>query len=373
MHVVTLDYKNRAHRKLFLDLPYEIYHDNPYWVPPLASEIRLLLNPNKHPFYKHSNALFLLAFQGESCIGRLAVLDNHRYNTFNKSKTAFFCLFECENEQLVAELLFQAAFDWAKSRGLNEMVGPKGFTPLDGFGLLTKGYEYRPAFGLPYNPPYYVELIEELGFKPNGECLSGYLGSNIEFPERIHELATRLRTRRGLTIISISNRRQLSQAVKYLEDLYNSSLEGTSGTYPLSKEEIETMTNQMLWLADPKLIKIIMKNERPVGFLLAYPDVSSGIQKVKGKLFPIGWLKILRELRTTDWININGAGLLPEFRGSGGTAILYSELFKSVRSNPRYQHAEIVQIGVENDKMLREMSNFGIEFYKTHRVYHKYI
>jgi len=112
-----------------------------------------------------------------------------------------------------------------------------------------------------------------------------------------------------------------------------------------------------------------MKDNRPVGFLLAYPDISAALQKTKGRLFPFGWLIMLRELRTTDWININGAGMVEEYRGLGGTAILYSEIFKSVTENPRYRHAEVVQIGLENDKMQRELQNFGIDFYKMHRIY----
>lgn len=95
------------------------------------------------------------------------------------------------------------------------------------------------------------------------------------------------------------------------------------------------------------------------------------LQRTKGRLFPFGWLAMLLELRTTDWININGAGMVEEYRGLGGTAILYSEMFKSVTENPRYCHAEVVQIGVENDKMQREMQNLGIDFYKMHRTYVK--
>lgn len=99
--------------------------------------------------------------------------------------------------------------------------------------------------------------------------------------------------------------------------------------------------------------------------------ISSSCLKTRGRLFPFGWLTLLLELRRADWININGAGLLPECRGSGGTAILYSEMFKSVSGNPRYKHAEVVQIGVENENMQREMENFGIDFYKMHRTYRR--
>ena len=339
---------------------------------------RLRLDPRRFPFYQHSQAAFFLAYKRSSPvdestrpIGRIAVLDNHRYNEFNNETTAFFYLFECENNTDAATGLFNAAFDWARLRGLTSIIGPKGFTPLDGFGLLVKGFELRPAFGLPYNPAYYVNLIEAQGFARQSESVSGYLSTDTAFPPRINELAERLAQRRGLRILRCNTRNDLRNLVSHLKELYNSSLEGTTGNTPLTDEEVNTMANQLIWLADPKLIKLVMKNDKVAGFLFAYPDISAALQKTKGKLFPFGWLTLLIELSNTDWININGAGLLPEYRGSGGMAILYNELFKSLSENPRYKHADIVQIGVENENMQREMENFGIDFYKTHRTYQK--
>lgn len=369
MYLLQLDLHDKKQVDDFLRLPFSIYRDVPQWVPPLQVDERLRLNPKRFPFYQHSHASFFLACEKTKPIGRLAVLDNRRYNDFNKTKTAFFYLFECENDLETASALFNAAFDWARSRGLDRIAGPKGFTPLDGFGLLVKGFEHRPAFGLPYNPAYYVDLIEAQGFVKEGESVSGYLGTGIQFPPRIHQLAERLAQRRGFRIARCNTRADLRALVPHLKELYNSSLEGTTGTTPLTDEEVDTMANQLIWLADPKLIKMVMSGEKIVGFCFAYPDISAALQKTRGRLFPLGWLTLLLELRRTDWININGAGLLPEYRGSGGTAILYSEMFKSVSENPRYRHAEVVQIGVENENMQREMENFGIDFYKMHRTY----
>jgi hypothetical protein len=369
MRILQLDLRNKKQVDDFLRLPFSIYKDIPQWVPPLQMDERLRLSPKRFPFYRHSRASFFLAYEGTRPIGRLAVLDNRRYNEFNNTKTAFFYLFECEDNEEAATALFNAAFEWSCSRGLDKIVGPKGFTPLDGFGLLVKGFEHRPAFGLPYNPAYYIDLIEAQGFVKEGESVSGYLGANIQFPARIHQLAERIAQRRGLHILRCNTRKDLGALVPHLKELYNNSLVGTEGTAPLSDEEVDTMANQLIWLADPKLVKLVMKNDKAVGFLLAYPDVSRALQKTGGRLLPLGWLTLFLELRRTDWININGAGLLPEYRGSGGTAILYSEMFKSVSENPRYKHAEIVQIGVENENMQREMENFGIDFHKMHRTY----
>ena len=380
MNIIRVDFANRKHIRDFLILPYRLYWDIPQWVPPFAGDEKIRLDPRRYPFYKHSTAALFIARRDEIIVGRLAVLDNHLYNEHNQEKTAFFYLFECEPDLEAAKSLFEAAFEWAKERGLNKILGPKGFTALDGLGLLVKGFDLRPALGLPYNPPYYPGFIESLGFEKVNDIVSGYLGTNTRFPDRIHELAALVQERRGLRIASFHNRWELRSALGHLKELYNGALEGTSGGTPITDEEIKSLADQMLWFADPGLIKIVMKLddpdpgcERPVGFLLAYPDISAALQKTKGRLFPFGWLTILRELRTTDWININGAGMVAEYRGVGGTAILYSELFKSVSANPRYKHAEVVQIGLENERMQREMANFGVDFYKLHRIYQRYL
>ena len=371
MNIIQLNLNDKRQVSDFLRLPFSFYRDIHQWVPPLQMDERLRLNPKRFPYYKHSHASSFLAYEGSHPIGRLTVLDNRRYNEFNKTGIAFFYQFECENDVNTATKLFNAGFDWARSRGLDKIVGPKGFTPLDGFGLLVKGFEHRPAFGLPYNPAYYVDLIEAQGFIKEGESVSGYINTDIPFPPRIHKLAERLAQRRGLNILRCNTRRDLRNLVVHFKELYNNSLGGTEGTVPLTDDEVNTMVNQLIWLADPKLVKLVMKDDMAVGFLLAYPDVSAALQKTRGWLFPFGWLTLLLELRRTGWININGAGLLPEYRGLGGTAILYSEMFKSVTENPRFKHAEIVQIGVENKNMQREMENFGINFYKMHRTYVK--
>ena len=376
IRILQIDPANRKQRRDFINLPFRIYRDIAQWVPPLSGDEAKHLNLKKNPYYRHSSAGFFMAYLDGRPVGRLAVLDNRLYNEHNHEKTAFFTQFECEPVEEAAHDLFEQGFTWARRRGLEKMLGPKGFTALDGLGLLVSGFEHRPALGLPYNPEYYPGLIEAQGFEKAGEIVSGYLSPDLPFPERIHDLAARIQERRGLRIARFTSRGELRKALGSLKALYNGALEGTSGGTPLTDDEIKSMADQMLWFADPKLIKIVMKVEdasrgieRPVGFLLAYPDISVAMQKTKGRLFPLGWLTLLHGLRTTDWININGAGMIAEYRGLGGTAILYSELFKSVVENPRYRHVEVVQIGTENDKMQREMENFGVDFYKMHRMY----
>lgn len=278
MHTIPLDLSNKKQVDDFLGLPFSVYREIPQWVPPLQMDERLRLNPKRFPFYRHSQAAFFLAYERGSPVGRLAVLENRRYNEFNKTRTAFFYLFECENNRTAASALFDRAFDWARDRSLNLICGPKGFTPLDGFGLLVKGFEHRPAFGLPYNPAYYVDLIEAQGFVREAESVSGYIGTQTQFPERIHKLAERIAKRRGLHIAKCSTRADLRALVPHLKDLYNNSLEDTSGTTPLTDEEVNTMANQLLWRQIQSWLrwccvpKITFRGvNRSLGFVLPIP------------------------------------------------------------------------------------------------------
>lgn len=369
MNITQIDLSDKKQVRDFLDLPFKIYQDIPQWVPSLRMDDRLRLDPKRYPFYQHSQAGFFLAYEGPRPVGRIAAIDNRLYNEYNREATAFFYLFECENDLEAASALFEAACDWGRARGLTKIFGPKGFTVLDGFGLLVKGFEHRPAFGLPYNPAYYPGLMEAAGFEPERDAVSGYISADIQFPQRIRELAERIAKRRGLRIARFRNRNDLRAFVPKLKDLYNQALGGTAGNAPITDAEVKVMANQLLWFSDPRLLKIVYKGEEPVGFLMAYPDISAALQKTRGRVFPLGWMALLRAFKRTDWLNINGAGLLPEYRGSGGTAILYSELFKSVVETGQFKHAEVIQIGLENENMLRDLENFGIDLYKMHRTY----
>lgn len=369
--IQRIDLTNSGHVRSFLNLPVEIYRNLPQYVPPMYMDARRMLNPRQNPFFEQSTAAFFLALDKTGHpVARLACLNHSPYNRFNHENTAFFYLFESLDLPQASGLLIEHAAEWARSQGLTRMLGPKGFSMLDGLGLLVEGFEFRPAFGIPYNPPYYPALIESAGFQVSNEIISGHLGKGFSYDEKIARVAQRVQERRELSIARFHNRKQLRALLPQLQNLYNNAIQGTAGNYPISNAEAHTLAEQMLWFADPSLIKIVMKDNRPVGFLFAYPDISSALQRSKGRLFPIGWIYILHGLRTTQVIDINGLGLIEEFRGSGGTAILFNEIINTFH-NSHYTDVEIVQIGTENVRMLQESSVAKINFHKKHRLYIK--
>jgi hypothetical protein len=371
MHIIQVDPASRKQVRDFIRLPFELYRDTPQWAPMFASDARAPFDLKRFPFYRHSQAAFFLAMEEDEPLGRIVALHNRLYNQYNHKQAATFYWFECRDDPAAAQGLFEAAFDWSRKRGLNEMIGPKGFTALDGGGVLVEGFEHRAAFSMPYNHAYYSSLIEAAGFTRTGENVSGYLSADMHFPERIHELSQRVQQRRGLHIARYRTRKDLRALVPGFQKLYNGSLGGTLENYPISDEEANALAGQLLLFADPRLVKVVMKGDEPVGFLLAYPNINAALRKTKGRLFPFGWFTLWRELKRSDWVDINGAGLIEEYRGSGGTAILFSEMAKSILETGQFRHAEAVQIAVENDRMQREMTNFGVRFYKKHRSYRR--
>jgi hypothetical protein len=373
MIVREINTKNKGEVRQFIRFPSRIYAECEKWIPPLEMDMMRMLDRDRHPFYLESDAAFFMAScdDGEP-LGRIAVLDNKRYNRYNDAQIAFFYLFDVIDDFKVANLLFKRADAWAKQRGLKTLLGPKGFSALNGLGMLVKGFDQRPALGVPYNHPYYPVFMERMGFELSRDILSGYMDRSYILPEKISLIAERVREKRGLIVQRFTDRRGLRKMLPYLRDLYNGSLVGTSGNAPLTNDEVQEMADQILWFANPRLIKVLMKEEKPVGFLLAYPDISDALKRTGGRLWPFGWAQILRELKRTKWININGAGILEEYRGMGGTAVLFDEMAKSVLETD-YEYADLVQVGVENERMQRELSSFGINFYKAHRIYQREI
>jgi GNAT superfamily N-acetyltransferase len=370
IEIVRVEPNDRALVDRFLRLPFDLYRDSPLWVPPILVDARIQLNPAKHPYYEHSEAEFYLARRGGQEVGRIALLENKPYNRYHDKKQAQFYLFECVDEEEVARALFEQVFERARARGLNQVVGPKGFGALDGYGMLVEGFEFRPAMTMMnYNPPYYPEFASRLGFRKEVDFVSCYLSADkFRLPERIHAISERAARRSGLQVRRFSNRKELLAMAGPIGQAYNRTFVNNWEYYPLSDREIKFLTDNMLTFADPKLIKVILHETDVIGFLFAFPDVSAAIQRSRGRLFPFGIADMLIESKRTKWVSLNGAGVLPEYHGRGGNALLYSEMEKTVRDSG-FQHADLTQVAETAVQMRHDLENLGGVAYKNHRVF----
>lgn len=352
----------------FVDLPYTLYRGNPFWVPPIRAEARAPLDRRRHPFYEHSDAAFFVARDGNRDVGRLAVFDHRPYNKAHDTEQASFTLFECEDNQEAADALFARAFEWAAGRRLRRIVGPRGFSALDGYGLLVDAFDRRQLMTMTgYNPPYYPRLIEWIGFQKEVDFVSFSLHRDaFVMPDRVKQAAER--ARKELRIVRFPSRRALIRAARGIGETYNRAFVSNWEYYPLSRREVDFVVDQVRPLADHRLMTFIAAGEEIVGFLLAFPDVSRALQAMRGRLTPWGVARLLLERRRTGLVAINGAGIVPEYQGRGGNALLYTQIERAIRES-RFQEAELPQVAETATRMRRDLATLGARPVKTHRVY----
>ncbi|NWG35060.1 MAG: hypothetical protein HXY42_11490 [Chloroflexi bacterium] len=373
--IEKVDTDNKKQVKRFVELPHRLYQNCPQWVPLINLDAYTYLNRKKHPFHEHSDVEFFLAVRDGREVGRIAAIENKPFNEYHKTQKANFYFFDCEDDQEAATALFDTVSDWARARGLTELVGPKGMGPLDGYGILVFGHEHRNTMTmLNYNYPYYQKLVESLGFDKEVDFVSCYLPADqFQVPERVERIAQRVMQRGGLQVKRFKNKRELIAWAPRIGQAYNKAFVHNWEYYPLSPREIDFVVDNIMTIADHRLIKIITHGEDVVGFLFAFHDVSAALQRSRGRLFPFGIVDILLELRRTNTVSVNGMGILPEFQGHGGNAILYSEMGHTLLGFKQFTHVEMTQVAETTEQMRADLKNLNGVEYKNHRVYRRKI
>jgi len=375
INIEKVNTENKSQVRRFVELPYRIYKDCPQWVPPLHVDAYMYLNRRKHPFHEHSDVDFFLAVRDGRDVGRIAAIENKPFNEYHKTKKADFYFFDCENDPEAASALFNTIFNWARGRGLSLVVGPKGLGPLDGYGVLVFGQEHRQTMTmLNYNYSYYQQLIEAQGFEKEVDFVSCFLPADqFQIPERVERITRRVMERGGLQVKKFKNKRELVYWAPRIGKAYNDAFVNNWEYYPLTQREIDFVVSNIMTIADHHLIKIITHGEDVVGFLFAFHDVSAAMQRAHGRLFPFGLIDILLELKRTDTVSVNGMGILPEFQGHGGNAMLYSEMGHTLLDFKQFVHVEMTQVAETTEQMRADLKNLNGVEYKNHRVYRKNI
>jgi hypothetical protein len=375
LSIEKIDTNDKVQVKRFVDLPYRLYKDCPQWVPPLFLDAYLPLNRKKHPFFEHSEADFFLAVRDGEVVGRICAANNKLFNEYHKTRKAHFYGFESIDDLEVARGLFAAVTDWAKERGLDTVIGPKGLSPFDGYGILVEGFEHRQMMTMMnYNYDYYPKLMAALGYEKEVDFVSCYLpADSFKIPERVERIAKRVLERGDLWVKQFKSKRELVKWAPRIGYAYNKAFIHNWEYYPFTEGDVKYAVDNVFMIADRRLIKLIMYKDEIVGFLFTFPDVSDALQRAGGRLFPFGIVDILLEMKRTKTISGNGMGILPEFQGKGGNALLYYEMGKTVLGFNQFQHVEMTQVAETTRQMRADLKNLNGVEYKNHRVYCKAI
>lgn len=368
MDVNVLPLENtKRDRDRFIDMAWKIYEGNPYWVPPLKADLHTLLDPTKHPFHNHADAQLFIAEHDGEVVGRIAAHVNHVHNEYWNDEVGFFGFFECIHDQAVADALFETAREFLRQRGRTHIRGPFNWSTNEDCGLLMDTYDREPVIMMTYNPPYYVDLIENAGFEKIKDLYAYHIEQAREIPERLAKGVRLMKKRYNFSLRTI-NMKRFWDEVEIIKRLYNDAWAANWGAVPMSEEEIQHIAKDLKLIVDPNLCYIVEAEGEPVGFSLTLPDANRAIKHANGRLLPFGIFKILWYKRKIDFVRVILLGILDKYRNRGVDAALYYETFQRGFESG-YFSGEMSWILEDNYPMRNALEKFGAEIYKTYRIY----
>lgn len=359
---------SRKDRNAFIDVPWLIYKNDKFWVPPLRIDMKAWFSP-KHPFYEYGEMQFYIAKQNGKTVGRIAAIQNPLYNEHqDAAPTGFFGFFECIDNQAIANALFDKARNWLKDKGLERVQGPASPSSNYDFGLLSKGFDDSPRIMMTYNPTYYEKLIRNYGFEQI-KLLYAYKvdAKKAVENERIKRGAAIVQKRTGVKIRKLS-KKNLSEEIKYVKNIYNAAWEANWGHVPFTEREIDQLGQDLKLLADEDLMLFAEMDGKVVGKGLAIPDFYYVQQQMNGRLFPFNFIKLFTQRKHIKWVRVLTLGVIPEYRKKGIDVLLCYELLKAAVSKG-ILYGEGSWILEDNLMMNRAMQNFFGEVYKEYLVF----
>jgi hypothetical protein len=364
--------RSRADAHAFIELPHRLYHAVPQWVPWFRVDMRRLM-ARKHPFFDHSEGEFYLARRADRAVARAAVLHNTRFNEHKGCRAAHFFFFDAEDDDEAVNRLFDVMGEWARARGLDTLIGPYGMGGTTGTGILIEGYEHMAAMTMmPWNPPYYERLLQGMGFTPYLDLYSARIDSKaFRLPDRVRALADKVIERGRFRVLRFSRKAELKRLALRIGEVYNVALASDPEhreAYPMSDGELERATADLMSVADPALIKVVSYGNEIVGFVFGFPDVSETMKRNDGRLDPLSILRLVRALRSTRKLIVNGAGILPRYQRLGANALLYAAI-QETASTRDFRVVDLVQVAENTSLMLRDIKTLGGEIWKVHRAY----
>lgn len=365
--------------KTFIEFHYDLYAGNEYDVPNLFSDDMNTLRKDKNAAFDFCEAEYFLAYKDGKLAGRVAAIINHRANEKWQTKSVRFGWIDFIDDIEVSKALFQAVEDYGKAHGMEQMIGPLGFTDFDPEGMLTFGFDELGTMATIYNYPYYPEHMEKLqGFVKDNDYVEFKIFVPEEVPEKMRKISEMIMKRYNLHIRTLTKKEIFEGGMgKKIFGLINDTFKDLYGFSELSEKQINQYVNMYLPLADLNLIPVVedwtTDEHKLVGVGITIPSLSRALQKCRrGRLLPFGWWHVLRSLKMhkANIVDLEMIGVLPEYRSKGVNALMFYHLI------PWYNRYGIEwgesQVEMEtNENVQSQWSYFNTVNHKRRRCYKK--
>lgn len=353
----------------FLRLPWRLYADDPLWVPPLLEMQKSFLDRRRGAFFEFGAAEYFLAYRGREPVGRISAHINQLHERYHDPGDGFFGFFECVPEIEVAAALVAAAAGWLRQRGKKRLIGPLNFCVYDEMGLLVEGFDTMPAIFQTHNPPYYVDLLQELGFVKVMDWLALRIQEgNIDL-DRLERRLRQVMQGHNLTFTTFRPR-ELTRRAEEVYALFNEAWRRNWGHVPLTDRQFKTFFHELKPLLRPELVNLILDGDRLVAFNVVIPDINPLIQTFDGRLT---WWRQLRLWHAAKYGPIHKArglvlGVLQPYQNRRlHHALIIRTIINIVKGTP-CQSCDLSLIPENLGPYIKALEYYGARHYKTFRV-----
>ena len=328
MSINIVKVESHKQMKLFVAFPLKLYKDCANWVPALEGDEFDTFNPKKNGAYDFCEADCFLAYKDGEVVGRVAAIINHKAD--DEKKIVRFGWLDFIEDEAVLKALMDTVVEWGKQRGRTEIHGPWGFTDMDKEGLLVEGFENLSPFTCLYNFPYYGEMLEKLGFVKDVDWTQSVLLLDKELPSS-YQFAHLVEERYKIHVVKQLSMREMTKRYGMeIFHMYNEAFAPLHGFSPLTDKQIKNYLNTYVPILDKDFVALAVNDSgEPIGFVFCVPSLSKAVKKANGRLFPFGFLHILRALKKNDTLEALMIGVLPKYQGCGVPVLMFKYLHEN--------------------------------------------
>jgi hypothetical protein len=355
--------------KNFIDLTWEIYRDDPNWVPPLRSSLLKTLMGINNPLFMNGPHTFFMAYKDGKPAGRVLTGINEKLNAKKGKREGYISLFETIDDWKVSSLLLDHAASWLRERGMDTMVGPVSPTNGDDSrGLLIEGFDGPPVLMNSYNPRYYIDFFEKYGFSKDIDLLAYYLDPETAPIERFGKVVNYAMKKYNFRVDRFDFKK-LDHEVIDIKKILDEAMPSAWGHLtPPSLEELHAEVNTLRKYADNDLLYIARSGSEPIGFVFALPDLNQVLKKLNGRLFPLGIFKYLWYKRRITGLRVFVQFVVPKFQNKAVNGAIFYKLMVEARKKG-YTYGEGSTIGEMNIESRRSVEGAGGRIYRIYRLY----
>jgi len=372
MDITLRPVTNKSDLKNFIYLPEKIHAGHSTWAHPIYMDERGYFNPKKNRAFSYCDTLLLLAQEGQTLRGRVMGIINRRYNQERNEKTARFGYLETYQDPRLVAALLGGVEAWARGLGMTKIIGPYGFSDQDPEGFQIEGFEQRATIATYHNFSWLPEYIERLGYTKDIDYFVYKLDVPSEIPELYRRIYERIQKKGNFKIIEFRKKKEIKPWIRRVLGLMNECYTQTNiyGYSPLDEKEMDALAKRYLPVLDVRFVKVVTRGDEIVSFIIAIPDMIGGIQAARGRMFPLGFLKILRAAKKTKQLDLLLGAVKDKYRGMGLDAMMGVKMLMSAQE----AGMKIMDTHHEMEANVRvraEMERMGGRLYKKFRVFKK--